>query len=155
FQPESPAMSTALATVDNVTVIGAGSALQNLDAEAELLGNLLNQNELFDAVADLVTPSDFAEPLHQRIYEPALQEVMAGRSASPVTLKMHFVDDPAIKDLGGTAYLMRLTGGASPFACVTDLARHIRDLSRRRQMRASLTEAAAACAESQRSEESR
>lgn len=144
-------MSTALATVDNVTVIGAGSALQNLDAEAELLGNLLNQNELFDAVADLVAPSDFAEPLHQRIYETALQEVMAGRSASPVTLKMHFVDDPAIKDLGGTAYLMRLTGGASPFASVTDLARHIRDLSRRRQMRASLAEAAAACAESQTS----
>jgi replicative DNA helicase len=125
----------------------AALALHNLEGECELLGTLLRDNSVFDLVADVIAATDFAEPLHQRIYETALHEAMAGRTANPVTLKAHFADDPAIKDLGGTGYLIRLTGETYSLTPPLQLARHLRELSRRRAMRHALSEAATACLE--------
>lgn len=135
-------MSAALALASTAPV---ENPLHHLAGEAQVLGNLLNENSLFDVVADILTADDFCEPLHSRIYTAALQEVMAGRSANPATLRAHFADDPAMKEIGGTAYLMRLTGDANPLQSVADLARHLKDLSRRRALREALSEAAAEC----------
>lgn len=120
----------------------------NLEAEAVLLGSLLIENGHFDAVADVLTAHDFFEPLHARLYQVALQEVMAGRPANPVTLKGKFADDPALNDLGGPAYLARLTGDPSCFVCLpAELAALVKDLARRRALLAELHEAARACAD--------
>lgn len=136
----SQALAIATPAVDDPPAVPA-----NIEAEAALLGALLIENTLFDAVADVVRADDFHEPLHGRIYAAALGEVMAGRMASPVTLQVHFRDDPAIGDLGGVAYLARLTADGQGLLAPLDLARQVRDLSQRRQMLAKLVEAARAC----------
>lgn len=125
----------------------SADTLDNLEAEASLLGALLNDNRLFDMAADIVSAPDFSEPLHQRIYAVALGETMSGRPANPVTLRGHFADDPAIKDVGGVAYLAKLTADVFSFGDARGLAQHVRDLSQRRSMRDQLLDAAAACAD--------
>lgn len=133
----SQALALAPAPVEN--------ALHNVSGEAQLLGCLLAENALFDAVADILSAEDFSEPLHGRIYQTAAHEFMAGRSANPATLRAHFADDPAILEIGGTAYLMRLTAEANLLQSVTDLARHLKELSRRRALREALAVASASC----------
>jgi replicative DNA helicase len=117
----------------------------NLEAEAALLGALLSENHLFDFVADVLAPADFYEPLHQRIYETAQFEVMAGRTATPVTLRGRFIDDADMTAVGGPTYLAQLTADGQGLLAPGDLARHIRDLSRRRAIATKLDEAMAAC----------
>jgi replicative DNA helicase len=123
----------------------ARPAPSNLQAEQSLLGALLSENGLFDFVADVLSPADFFDPLHQRLYETALHEVMAGRTATPVTLKGRFVDDEDMKAAGGPAYMMRLTADGQGLLAPGDLARHIRDLSRRRTIAEKLGGAMTAC----------
>lgn len=122
-------------------------ALINLEGEAELLGMLLSENRLFDAVADVIEAHDFAEPLHERIYETALEQAMRGKPANPVTLKAFFEGDEAMKQIGGTTYLARLTANASMLMSAGDMARHLRELAQRRTMRAGLQDASTVCAD--------
>jgi replicative DNA helicase len=117
----------------------------NLEAEQALLGALLSENSLFDFVADILSPADFFDPLHQRVYETALHEVMAGRTATPVTLKGRFADDADMAAVGGAGYMARLTADSQGLLAPGNLARLIRDLSRRRSIAAKLAEAMAAC----------
>ncbi len=118
--------------------------LVNIEAEQHLLGTLLAENSLFDTAADTLEPDDFSEPLHGRLYEAALGMVMAGKVASPVTLKPLFDGDPALDDLGGIGYLIELTAQAG-FSDARDLAKHLRDLSLRRFMQGGLERAAMMC----------
>lgn len=122
--------------------------LYNMEAEQQLLGNLLAENSLFDVAADIIEPHDFAHDLHGRIYEAALLDAMAGKKPSPVTLIPIFEGDEQLKAAGGIGYLAQL----SAMAGITDtreLASHLRDLSLRRHMHEGLREAAELCSDMQ------
>ena len=120
--------------------------LANLEAEAELLGALMNNNTGIDRVADIITDADFVEPVHGRIYSALLREAMSGRPANPISIRGYFEGDESLTPLGGVVYLARLTASAIGFATF-DTAKQIADLSKRRQMRAGLAAASAACAD--------
>ncbi len=116
----------------------------NLAGEAELLGALLRDNQLFDAVADHLQAEDLAEPLHQRLYARALAMVMEGLPANPVTLKPWMEGDPALQDMGGIHYLIGLTARDN-LTVLPQLARHLAELAQRRAMREGLEQAARDC----------
>jgi replicative DNA helicase len=120
--------------------------LCNYEAEAELLGSLMNDNGLIDRAADIVRDSDFAEPVHGRIYSAMVREFSRGKTANPVTLRGYFEGDETLNPLGGVTYLMKLTGAAMGFGGI-EVARQIADLAHRRRMRAGLATAAQACAD--------
>ena len=40
----------------------------NYEAERALLGAILANNKAFESIEDILTPSDFADPLHQKIF---------------------------------------------------------------------------------------
>jgi replicative DNA helicase len=122
-------------------------ALVNLEAEAVLLGAMLIENSLIDRVADTVDGSDFVEPLHGRIFDAIIREYSLGKRVSPVSIKGYFDDDPAIKELGGTAYLARLTSDPMALVMGDSIYKQVADLSLRRRMRDGLTIAATACAD--------
>lgn len=105
----------------------------NVEAEACLLGALMQTNGLIDKVADKLTPEDFAEPLHGRIYSAVVKEHSLGRHVTPVTLKPYFDADPTIKEVGGVAYLARLTGGSISIGA-SDLADQVAELAARRRL---------------------
>ncbi|WP_298165077.1 DnaB-like helicase C-terminal domain-containing protein [Novosphingobium sp.] len=124
------------------------AAIVNVEAEATLLGAMMMDPLLIDRIADRVKPDDFSIALHNRLFEVIVREAALGRGTSPVAIKGYFDGDPQLEQLGGPAYLARLTG--NPVAMVSDvrdLARQITDLADRRRMRSGLIEAVEACAD--------
>lgn len=124
------------------------SELFNLEAEAELLGQILCGDVLFDRVADALDEQDFYEPVHQRIFAAVAHETARGKRATPVTLKPYFDGDPAIQQLGGITYLAKLSARTTiGLLDVRDLSDQLRELSQRRRIQVGLATASAACAD--------
>jgi replicative DNA helicase len=107
---------------------------QNVEAEQQLLGAILTNNDVFDRIAALVKPEHFFDPVHQRIFERAAARIQKNALASPVTLKPFFEDDAGLKELGGPAYLVRLAGAAISAYAARDYAQMIYDLAVRREL---------------------
>ena len=106
----------------------------NIEAEQQLLGAILTNNDVYDRIAALVKPEHFFDPVHQRIFERAAARIQKNALASPVTLKPFFDDDAGLKELGGPAYLVRLAGAAISAYAARDYAQMIYDLAVRREL---------------------
>ncbi|PRY78931.1 replicative DNA helicase [Yoonia maritima] len=104
------------------------------EAEQQLLGAILTNNDIFDRVASVVGPKHFYDPVHARIFETAAARIAKNALASPVTLKTFLEDDEGLKELGGPAYLARLAGAAISAFAARDYAQMIYDLSVRREL---------------------
>ena len=86
------------------------SVPHNVEAEQQLLGAILTNNDVFDRISPLVSEPDFFDPVHARIFEVAKSRISKNTLASPITLKAFLEDDPGLKELGGPAYLAKLAG---------------------------------------------
>lgn len=110
------------------------SAIANIEAEAALLGALMVDNRLFSDVVERVSTEDFFEPLHQRIFETISEEIARGKRANPVTIKIYFENDPAMKEVGGVGYLGQLTGSGAGVIGARDFASQISELAKSRRL---------------------
>ncbi len=106
----------------------------NIEAEQQLLGAILTNNEIYDRIAAILKPGHFYEPVHARIYETAVARIQKNALASPVTLKAFLEDDPGLNELGGAAYLVRLAGAAISAYAARDYAQMLHDLAVRRDL---------------------
>ena len=106
----------------------------SIEAEQQLLGAILTNNDVYDRVASLIGPQHFFEPVHARIFDIAAARIAKNNLASPVTLKAFMEDDEGLKELGGPAYLARLAGAAISAFAVRDYAQMIYDLAVRRDL---------------------
>ncbi|WP_066009508.1 replicative DNA helicase [Thioclava sp. SK-1] len=106
----------------------------NIEAEQQLLGAILTNNDIYDRIAQVVKADHFYEPVHRRIYETAIARIQKNALASPVTLKGYLEDDPGLQALGGPAYLARLAGAAISAYAARDYAQMIHDLALRREL---------------------
>ena len=106
----------------------------NIEAEQQLLGAILTNNDIYDRIASLVKSEHFFDPVHQRIFEIAAARIQKNALASPVTLKAFLEDDAGLKELGGPAYLVRLAGAAISAFAARDYAQMIYDLAVRREL---------------------
>jgi replicative DNA helicase len=107
---------------------------QNIEAEQQLLGAILTNNDVYDRISSLVKPEHFFDPVHQRIFERAAARIQKNAIVSPVTLKPFFEDDEGLKELGGPSYLVRLAGAAISAYAARDYAQMIYDLAVRREL---------------------
>ncbi|HDR29783.1 DnaB-like helicase N-terminal domain-containing protein, partial [Rhodovulum sp.] len=112
----------------------AGTLPHNIEAEQQLLGAILTNNDVFDRIASIIQAHHFYEPVHQRIYEIAAARIQKNALASPVTLKAFLADDEGLKELGGPAYLARLAGAAISTFAARDYAQMIYDFAIRREL---------------------
>ena len=106
----------------------------SIEAEQQLLGAIMTNNELFERVASIVGAEHFYDPVHARIFETASARIAKNNLASPVTLKAFLEDDAGLAELGGPAYLVRLAGAAISSFAVRDYAEIIYDLAIRREL---------------------
>jgi len=120
------------------------TALANVEAEAEVLGNMMAGYAEVDRVADVLSSIDFSEPVHSRIYEIIVDQASKGKPTSPIAVKNFFEGDETIARLGGVSYLARLTGKASGLGALEN-ARMLADLATRRRMAEGLRIAAVDC----------
>ena len=91
----------------------------NVEAEQGLIGALLVNNEVYDKISQLLHSQHFFDPVHQRIYEVAIEKISRNSLASPVTLKTYFQNDPGLKELGGVSYLAKLAASAISLVVAT------------------------------------
>ncbi|QEE35956.1 replicative DNA helicase [Octadecabacter sp. SW4] len=106
----------------------------SIEAEQQLLGAILTNNDIFDRIASIISPKHFYDPVHARIFETAASRIAKNNLASPVTLKAFLEDDEGLKELGGPAYLARLAGAAISAFAARDYAQMIYDFSVRREL---------------------
>jgi replicative DNA helicase len=116
-------------------------AVRNVEAEARVIGAMLCDNKLIDRFADALSPADFFEQLHARMFEVIVREYSKGGSISPVSIQPYFKGDPALQELGGSAYLLQLSGYMAP-ASALGLIGQLKDLAQRRFLIDSLHDAA-------------
>ncbi|MFA5582045.1 MAG: replicative DNA helicase [Paracoccaceae bacterium] len=109
-------------------------APHSIEAEQQLLGAILTNNEIYDRVAAIIRPEHFYDPVHRRIYDTAAARIAKNMLASPVTLKAYLEDDEGLRELGGPAYLARLAGAAISSFAVRDYAQMIYDFAIRREL---------------------
>ncbi|UWQ20949.1 replicative DNA helicase [Jannaschia sp. W003] len=106
----------------------------NIEAEQQLLGALLTDNDLYDRAASIVRAEHFYDPVHARIYEICAARIQKNALASPVTLRPFLEEDEGLRALGGPAYLVNLAASAVAAYAVRDYARMIYDLAIRREL---------------------
>lgn len=106
----------------------------SIEAEQQLLGAILVNNDVYDRVANIIRPEHFYDPVHRRIFEVAVSRISKNALASPVTLKAFMEDDEGLKELGGATYLVRLAGAAIAVYAAKDYAQHVREMAIRRQL---------------------
>lgn len=106
----------------------------SVEAEQQLLGAILTNNDVYDRVASIIGAQHFYDPVHARIFEIASARIAKNALASPVTLKAFMADDEGLKELGGPAYLARLAGAAISTFAVRDYAQMIYDFAIRREL---------------------
>ena len=124
--------------MSNVTAIRAtGEAVtqpSNIEAEQQLLGAILTNNEAYDRVSNIIEAHHFHDPVHARIFEAAESRIRRNMLASPVTLKPFLEDDEGLRELGGPRYLARLAASAISSLAARDYAQVIYDLAIRRDL---------------------
>ncbi len=106
----------------------------SIEAEQQLLGAILTNNDIYDRIASIIGAQHFYDPVHARIYDIAAARIAKNNLASPVTLKAFMEDDEGLKELGGPSYLARLAGAAVSSFAVRDYAQMIYDLAIRRDL---------------------
>ena len=112
------------------TVADAGRQLPaNIEAEAAFLGAVLIDNRVIEELQTPLSPKHFFEPAHERIYDRVLQLLDRKAVVTPVTLRPYFEADDLLKELGGVAYLARLTSDGQGLLAPRELAEQIYDLA--------------------------
>ena len=66
---------------------------QNIEAEQNVLGSILYDNESFDKISESIKENHFYDPLHKKIFSSCSKLINRGQLASPITLKAFFSKD--------------------------------------------------------------
>ena len=106
----------------------------SLEAEQQLLGALLTNNDVFDRVSQIIKPDHFYHPVHARIFEICGERIRRNALASPVTIKAFLEGDEGLTELGGPAYLARIAAAAISAYAARDYAQMIREFALRREL---------------------
>jgi replicative DNA helicase len=108
------------------------TAPHHVEAEQQVLGCILANNDAFSRVDQLLVMEDFYDPVHQRLFDAISNKVDAGTVATPITLRPIFQNDEGMAELGGPAYMVRLMGAAMGTAFIADYAHVVKDMASKR-----------------------
>ena len=106
----------------------------SIEAEQQLLGGLLNNNDLYYSLEDKVDPEHFYDPVHSRIFEIISTRIKDGKLASAVTVNTFLTEDEGLKELGGNSYLAQLMAGSVASSAIKDYSKLVYDLAIRREL---------------------
>ena len=70
----------------------------SIEAEQQLLGAILTNNDIYDRIESIIGPEHFFDPVHARIFEISASRIKKNNLASPVTLKAFMEDDEGLKE---------------------------------------------------------
>jgi replicative DNA helicase len=107
---------------------------QNIEAEASLLGALLIDTDAIIKIADQITPDDFYDKRHARIYEATLALYEKRSAIDVLTLADQLKGTGFLDMVGGAAYLSELTNFVPTAAHVEQYADIVAQKALRRRL---------------------
>lgn len=105
----------------------------SLDAERSVLGAILLRNEGLDEAAEVLAADDFYRRAHARIFGRMLALAKKQEPIDFVTLREALVAAGELDDIGGPAYLSRLTDGVPRSVNVPHYAAIVKESATRRR----------------------
>ena len=108
----------------------------NIEAEQNLLGLLLSDNENINKVHDILRAEYFFLPIHSKIYEGIEKLIDRGLVSDPITIKNYFDKEEIFNDLkiNSYEYLLKLVEEAQLNTHIKTLAKTIYDTYIRRKI---------------------
>ena len=106
----------------------------NVEAEAAFLGAVLIDNRILEELQTPLKSDHFFAAVHGRVFERIQALIDRKAVVTPVTLKPYFESDEGLKELGGVAYLARLTSDGQGLLNPRELAEQIYDLALLREL---------------------
>ena len=106
----------------------------NLEAEQSLLGALMLNNECFEDVSDIISPTHFFVPINGEIFAAISKLISQGLVADPITLRSYFEKSDNLQKIESGSYLIQLVNSVVSVSGIEDYARLIYDLYNRRQL---------------------
>lgn len=110
------------------------AALYSTEAEQQVLGAVLANNERYHDVAGFLRAEHFYEPVHGDIWRNLVARIERDHLATPVTVNADMGEHEGLKALRGGSYLVRLVAACIGGFAAKDHARTVLDLYQRREM---------------------
>ena len=107
---------------------------QDLEAERSLLGSLVLDKNAILKVVDIIQPTDFYHPNHQKIYESILDLFEQGEPIDLLTVSSRLKEKKQLKDVGGADYLTELINNVPTAAHVVPYSNIVREKRVRRDL---------------------
>jgi replicative DNA helicase len=116
---------------------GVASSLISIEIEQALLGAILLDPRVLDVVDGQVTPSDFGDPINQRLFENFVTAHAAGHRIDLRLAQLALGNDGAVlikPELSVNQYVARIAAEAVGTQHAAGYARTVRDLSNKRRL---------------------
>ena len=107
---------------------------RNIEAEQALLGALLANNKAYEKVSEFLRAEHFSDPIHVKVYDVISRLIQKGHVADVITLKNYFEQEGTLNDVGGMAYLIKLSEASSPLTNIEYYAQFVYDKFLRREL---------------------
>lgn len=107
---------------------------QNVDAEQIVLGCLLIDSTAMIKVADILSPEDFYNPTHGKIYEIILTLYEKRQPIDVMSVTTALKEKDELKSVGGSAYLADLTNQVTTASHVEHYAQLVKDKKTLREL---------------------
>jgi len=101
----------------------------NLAAEQGVLASVLLNNDLMNAVVEILRPEDFYQGVHRTLFSVMIDLYDRGRAIDQLTLSSALQDRGVDGEVGGLAYLSDLIQNVPTTANVADYARLVKNAS--------------------------
>lgn len=100
---------------------------QNLEAEQSVLGALLIDKNAIVNVADIIIPSDFYKPAHEKIFEAVLELFQKHQPIDLLTLTSLLKEKNLLQEIGGTSYLSELVNAVPAASHIVHYAKIVKE----------------------------
>ncbi len=99
----------------------------NPEAEQSVLGALLIDKDAIVKVADLLTPEDFYQPAHVKIFEVVMEIFERHHPVDVLSVSNRLKEKGILKEVGGSSYLADLTNQVPTSAHVANYAKIVKE----------------------------
>lgn len=107
---------------------------RNIEAEQALLGALLANNKAYEKVSEFLRAEHFSDPIHVKVFDVMARLIQKGHVADVITLKNYFEQEGTLSDVGGIAYLIKISESSSFLTNVEYYAQFVYDMYLRREL---------------------
>lgn len=106
----------------------------NIDVEQALLGAIMIENSILDAISGIVVADDFGDPIHRHVFARALVLRAEQSEVTPLTLKPFVADLPDIGNLPVWMYLGSVAARTPTLSGAVGYAQAVRTIAMKRKL---------------------